>query len=185
MDPMTRGYAVPLAARFILEDAELRPRLAPETVEYLEGLVDSKPEHWIPRQDMVRLWSIVDEASPDEESAYRNLVRGGETVANQAINTFLKLLLRVLSPKQFARKFPDIWVHEHKGGYVEAILEGDHGMVIHIRDAEDFAHAGPIAVGFVGTALRALGLKELKIEDRGWTRAKPSSQDVRLDISWK
>jgi hypothetical protein len=185
MEPMIRGYAVPLAARFVLDDAELRPRVSPATVDELYQLAEAKHDVWVPRRDIIRIWSIVDEACPDAESAYHSLVRGGETVASQAINTFLKLLLRVLSPKQFARKFPDIWSHEHQGGYVEAILGEGHTMVINIREVEGFMHIGPVAVGFVGTALRALGLKDLKLRDITWTRAKPDSPDVRIEISWR
>lgn len=185
MEPMTRGYALPLAARFILDDEELRSRLPQENVDYLAKVAASKPDVWVSRQEVIRVWSMVDQASPDEESAYRNLVRGGEAVANEAIGSFLKLLLRVLSPKQFARKFPDIWVHEHKGGTVEAVLGENNTMVIQIKDVEDFTHVGPVAVGFVGTALRALGLKDLVLKDVTWTRAKPNVRDVRIEISWK
>jgi hypothetical protein len=186
MEPMTRGYAVPLAARYVLEDPELRTAISDAMRDELMSVADSKPAVWVPRQEVVRIWSIVEQVSKDEESAYRNLVRGGETVAQQAISTFLKLLLRVLSPKQFARKFPDIWAHEHKGGYVEAVLDGDNpAMLITIHDVETFPHVGPVAVGFAGTALRALGLKDLKIRDVTWTRAKPNPKDVRIEISWK
>jgi hypothetical protein len=185
MDPMIRGTTLPLTARFILGNESLKSRVPLETLAEVTRISMTKPDIWAPRTQQVRLLKIIDEASPDEESAYRNLVEGGEWVANEAISTFLKLLLRVLSPKQFARKFPDIWLHEHKGGYVEAAL-GDHNtMVITIRDVKDFSHIGPVSVGFVGTALRALGLKDLKIRDVGWTRADPGPNDVRMEISWR
>lgn len=185
-EPKIRGYAVPLAARFILDDKDLRARLSADVIEDLKRVAASKPDVWMPRIEAMRLWCLVDEASPDEETAYLNLVRCGESIADQAISTFLKLLLRVLSPTQFARKFPDIWAHEHTKGFVEAALSDDNkGMVINIHDVEGFRHVGPIGVGFVGTALRALGLKELKLRDVTWTRAKPDSSDVRMEISWK
>lgn len=183
MEPMTRGYALPLAARFVLDDPELKPLLTPEDVTYLTEVAHKKPEVWVPRADVVRLWSIAADRSVDEDHAYRSLVRGGEAVAREAISTFLKFLLRVLSPKLFARKFPDIWSHEHKGGRVEAIVNANT-MVIIIHDVGDFAHVGPVAVGFVGTALRALGLKDLQIKDVTWTRENPAPLTARLEMSW-
>ncbi|MFT3774321.1 MAG: hypothetical protein QM820_53860 [Minicystis sp.] len=181
---LTRGYTLPIAANFVLNDEKLKPQLTPESIDYLQQVAASKPDVWVPREEVIRIWALVDKASPDEENAYANLVRGGEAVAQEAISTFLKLLLRVLSPKQFARKFPDIWAHEHKGGYVEAVVNEDKTMRIIIRDVGGFTYVGPVAVGFVGTALRALGLHDLKLRDTTWTRKDPAPNEVRLEISW-
>ncbi|APR84455.1 Hypothetical protein A7982_09804 [Minicystis rosea] len=181
---LTRGYTLPIAANFVLNDEKLSPLLKPEAIDHLKQLAASKPDPWVPRETVMHVWSLVDECSPDEETAYQNLVRGGEAVAQEAIGTFLKLLLRVLSPKQFARKFPDIWAHEHKGGFVEATVHDENAMLINIRDVEGFTYIGPVAVGFVGTALRALGLNDVKLRDVTWTRANPGPRDIRIEISW-
>src|SRR5262249_24608167 len=123
--------------------------------------------------------------SPEEASSYNNIVMCGETIANQAINTFLKLLLKMLSPRMFANKFPEIWSHDHRGGYAEpGVLDGN-AMIISIRHVEGFSHVGPIAVGFVGVALRAGGLKDLKMKDQTWSRAIPGPRDIRIEATWK
>ena len=185
MDPMVRGYAIPASARFILSDEGIKSRLSREKLERVAQIAATKPPIWCPRPEAIFLWDAVDEGSPDEETAYQNVVRCGKFIADEALNSFLKLLLRVLSPKQFARKFPDIWTHEHKGGYVEAVVTGDSTMVIKVLDVEGFSHVGPIGAGFVETALTAIGLKDLKVRDVTWTRAQPGPKDIRLDISWR
>lgn len=180
---LCRGYALPLAARYALGHEGLKPRLSSEAIEYITHVANTKPAVWVPREDVIRLWSYVDEASPDEESAYQNLVRGGEVVSDEALSTFLRLLLRVLSPSRFAKKFPDIWAHENKGGHVEASVD-DKSMLILIHDVEGFKHVGPVATGFVSGALKALGLKDLKLRDVTWSRKTSAPRDVRIEISW-
>ena len=182
---MIRGYAIPLSAKFLLEDRDVSPAVPVSARTELQRIASAKPDIWMPRADAIRLWQMVDDASPDEAASYHNLTRCGETIANVAINTFLKLLLRVLSPKQFANKFPSIWEHEHKGGHVESSLKDSNHMDIAIRDIEGFRNLGPIARGFILTALRAIGLKELEIQDKTWSRATPAPREAILLASWK
>lgn len=184
-EPKVKGNTLPLAARFVLEDADLSPRLSSAQQRELQDFADSKPDVWVPRADLIRVWSIVDEISPDEKSAYANLVRGGGVVASVALSTFLKLLLRMLTPRQFSRKFPNIWSHEHSAGYVEAILGDNNTMVINVKDVAGFTHVGPVAVGFIGVVLKATGLKDLHLEDKSWTRQNPAPENVRIEVSWK
>lgn len=184
-EPMIRGYSVPNAARAILGNERLRARIVPQQVEELTRIAAMKPERWAPRQDVIRLFEIIEQASPDEATCYENLVRCGEASAQEAISTFLKLLIRMLSPKQFVRKIPDIWTHEHQGGQVEAELEGTHSMLIRIRDVEGFVHAGPISIGFMGVVLRAMGLKDLQMRDLTWSLKNPAPRDVHIRATWR
>src|SRR5262245_34209485 len=76
-DPMVRGYAIPASARFIRGDESMKSRLAAETLAKVSKLAVWKAPHWLPRQDAIELWRLVDQVSPDEETAYQNLVRLG------------------------------------------------------------------------------------------------------------
>lgn len=181
---MIRGYNVQHTARAIIGDEALKARIPAHTLEEIAIIAKAKPETWHPRSEVIRLFEIIDAASPDEATLYANLVRCGEAAAHQALSTFLKLLLKVLSPKQFASKFPDVWSHDHQGGYAEPGVITGTRMLITIRNVEGFSHAGPSAVGFIGVALRASGLKNLQIKDLTWSRANPGPRDVKMEAVW-
>src|ERR1700722_8696935 len=120
MEGMIKGYSVRASAQFILEEEGLSDHMPAEFLQVVAAKTSTlKPGHWYPRAEVMTLWRAVAEAGDSEATAYDNLVRCGEFSANAAAGTFLKFLLKVLTPRMFARKLPDFWAHDHQGGHIE------------------------------------------------------------------
>src|SRR5262249_7139180 len=124
----------------------------------------------------------------DEEGSYKDLVASGSFVAAEATNTFLKLLLKVLTPVLYAKKTPDFWARDHRGsGHFEVDAQNaDKGRIImRLVGADGFDHVGIAGIGFLTFGLTAMGKRDFKITQRGWSLATPSPHEVIYDIAWK
>jgi hypothetical protein len=184
MEGMVKGYLTVATGRFITGDAALCARVPPELlVTIAEHEKSIKAQQWYTRHDVIVLWRAI-AAGSDEATAYSDLVRCGESIANYATSTFLKLLLKVLTPGMFARKFPDLWSHDHKGGRVEPDRIDDTGMRITIRDIEGFEHVSAVSAGFTTFALKSIGLKNVVTRSPNWSLTTPGPRDAVIEVSW-
>jgi hypothetical protein len=186
MEGMIKGYSVRASAQFVLEDEGLRGRIPEDFLETVAAKTSTlKPGHWYPRAEVMTLWRAVADAGEGEAAAYDNLIRCGEFSANAAAGTFLKFLLKVLTPRMFARKLPDFWAHDHQGGRIEVERGEDKALTIWIKDIEGFDHVSAITTGFVGFALRATGLRNLTVRSPSWSLAQPGPRDAIVEVRWQ
>lgn len=184
MEGMIKGYLIVATGRFITGDAAVRERVPPEILEEIAKHEKSiKPNHWYPRPDIMVLWRAI-AAGSDEAAAYRDLVRCGDSIANYAAGTFLRLLLKMLTPRMFARKFPDLWAHDHQGGHIENDKIDDKSMTVTIKDIEGFDHASATAPGFISFALKAIGLQNVVTRSPNWSLKVPGPRDATIEVTW-
>ena len=134
-----------------------------------EMLRTIKREDWVP----VALVSKVDDAlflaSKDPEQGYQDIVRAGAAIADYATNTYVRLLIKLMTPKIMASKWPDIWKKSHNFGLMQCHLENDRMLRMTLSGVEDYTHIGPIAVGFLTFALKAMNMPDatvVQVQDR-------------------
>jgi hypothetical protein len=97
--------------------------------------------------------------APDPEAAYQTLVGMGKYIANDAINSFLRLLVKFLKPSLFARKFHEFFRKEHNFGQLEADLsdiERDR-FVLLMNDVGGYDNVAPLSIGWISHTLDAMG----------------------------
>src|SRR5690348_12475897 len=111
---MIKGYIIQQTGRFIANDPTLSKRVPGSVLSSINASEALKPTGFYPRQEAVLLWRAIADTQPNEEAAYAELVRCGETVGAFAAGTFLKLLLKMLTPHMFANKFPDLYKRDHQ-----------------------------------------------------------------------
>jgi hypothetical protein len=185
MEPMIKGYIIQNTSRFMLEDAEVRPRLERSLVQDVQQrLLAFNPTGWYPRSEIIRLNRAIAATQLDEASAYAALVRTGEFAGRAAIGTFMKLLFKMLTPKMFASKFPDFFKRDHQGGEAAVAEVSDRRVVLVARDIAGFDHFGPNTVGFAAVAFTAMGLKGLKVTCAPWSLAEPGPAETRFTATW-
>ena len=137
------------------------------------------------RDKLVRIYhAIADIHANDERAVYDDLVRCGAAMGGFATGTFLKLLLKVLTPRLFARKFPDLWARDHQRGRIEIVSVEDNSMVMRFKDMEGYDHFAPVAAGFGGVSLRGMGVKDLEMKVEPWSLAQPTAQEVFIHATW-
>jgi len=184
MEGMVKGYMIVATGRFIMGDAAIRARVSPALLDEIAKHEKTiKPSEWIGRPDQMVLWRAI-AAGSDDATAYGDLVRCGESIADYASGTFLRLLLKMLTPGLFARKFPDLWAHDHRGGFIENDKIDAKGMQITIKDIEGFDHIGGVAPGFIRFALTAIGLKNIVTRSPNWSMTTPAPRDATIVVSW-
>lgn len=187
METMIRGYMVQLAARFVVEDPILSQRFPRPLFSEVRGYQWTiKPSEWVDRDKVVRIYHAIAEIhAHDERAVYDDLVRCGAAMGGFATGTFLKLILKVLTPRLFAKKFPDMWARDHQRGRIEIVSVQDTEMVMRFKDMEGYDHFAPVAVGWGGTALRGMGVRDLEMKVDPWSLAQPTAKEVLIVARWR
>lgn len=186
MEPMVKGYAIQAAIQFILDNPDLKARVPPALVQSITRAQGTfKPTAWYPRSEAMRLYEAIAGAAPNEAEAYALLKRCGESAAAAAIQGYLKLLLKVLTPKMFAGKFADFWTRDHQSGHAEVSLPEEKRFIFHLKDVGGFTHIGPIVAGFIAHAMEAIGVKDIDVKCTPWSMAVPDANDLNIEVRWR
>ena len=142
---------------------------------------------WRPITEWVEvLRAIVAVCDNDEARAYDALVQCGRAICEDAAGSFMKLLLRMMPPALFCRKFPDFWRRDFTGGtfVVDTSRLAENRFQAILRDIEAFDHVGPVAVGFIGFAQEKVTGKSVSVQRTGWSLERPGPPEVVLELSW-
>lgn len=185
MEPMIKGYAVRDVAQHILDTPELARAIDPELLAFAGDAARSKEATaWVPRREMVALLRAIAATQPSDDDARLAIVGAGRRVCESATATFLRLLIKVLNPKMFAGKFPELYKRDHQGGSIELREVQSTTLVLRLNDVAGFDHAGPFMAGWIGFALEALGLRVTDITATPWSRAEPGPACVDFAARW-
>lgn len=142
---------------------------------------------WYPHGHLGAFYDgIASLARDDEKKALQLLVACGQFVALSATNSFMKLVMRILTPSIFAKKAPDFWSRDHRIGEMSSDTSrlDDKRIVVTLRGVKELMHAGPVAKGFCEFAMTSMGVKGLDVRLEGWSLANPSGDEVKFHISW-
>jgi hypothetical protein len=185
-----RGYMITHATGFLREKVgeaqwpKVRAQFSPE----LQALLASELKHagWYPMSlfnEVTR--QIVEHVGKNEQEASREAIHQcGRHIAREATNTFLRMLLRLLSPALLAKKLPELLKRDFSGGgQLVAELNG-RTLICEYIDMNEFEHCIAYASGFVATAFESMGKKVQSIELPGWSVDKPSVDRARYELTW-
>ena len=143
---------------------------------------------WYPLRTISQFYGAIGKLHPtDEVKAYNALLECGRFIAEAATNTFLKLLMRIMTPAVFGKKAPDLWARDHRYGRMEADVAdlANNHLIIRLHDVGGYHHAGPVAAGFGMFALKSVGANEIDVKVGDWSIANPDPPQVRIDMRWK
>jgi hypothetical protein len=145
-----------------------------------------KRVEWYPVEHFSAFLREIANLQKNEADASSSVADCGSAVARDAANTFLKLLMRVLTPVLFAKKLEKIWARDHDFGAIKTdISQADEKVIkIRIEDVEGYDFIGPLAVGYFRFAIGSMGKKGLKVHMEGWSLANPGPRDLDYTITW-
>jgi hypothetical protein len=189
MTAQIRGYSLKQTAKYLESkfDPDTRRRVVDGLPSTVKTMMSSfEPAEWYPRDYSAALFRSIAAARNDEAGSYQDLVACGEFIASEATNTFLKLLMRIMSPTLFAKKIPEFWKRDQRGGAFEADVSraGDSMIKMRLVDVEGYDHIGIVSIGWIQFGMTALGKKGVVIKQTGWKLDKPGPKDVEYEITW-
>src|SRR5262245_11110223 len=162
-----RGYVLQSAVGYLRKAAgeqhgkQLLDGLSPETKT---AIATAKEATWVPLRTMSEVHrAIASLGNGDESSARTHLIESGKYSATEASNTFLKLLMKLLTPVMFAKKLPDFWRRDCNIGKL-VVDVNDERIRCRLEGLAELDHVAPVAAGYVTFALEAMGKTVAKTE---------------------
>ncbi len=188
-DIQARGYILAMTFKFLRETAgerkteEILASVSPALREVVPAI---QPAAFYPLSMFAELnrTLVTHLAGNDEEKAEKVLIECGRYIGKEASNTFLKLLMRMLTPKLIMKKIPDFWKRDVTGGRVE-VHARENGLQCFMYDLEGYDHCCPLSAGWQQYNLEVMGKSLESTTVLKWSLAAPSQDGTSFEITWK
>jgi hypothetical protein len=113
-----RGHLMRGAARYALRDLDAK---AAESIrraipELANGIEQIRKDDWYPLGHLVELCMMIDGQFGDPEQGLAAIRTCGRYIAEEGVSTYLKLVMKVITPRLFVRQFPTLWKRYHDFG---------------------------------------------------------------------
>jgi hypothetical protein len=131
------------------------------------------------------LWTAIAKEHPND--TFDQLVKLGRYQGAYATNTYLKLLMKMLTVKMFAKKFPDIWARDANFGrfIVGDLADIEKGQLkLGFEDLGNFPYFGPITEGWFAYSFEVMGLKNVKVALQDWSPQNPDPGRLMYHVTW-
>jgi hypothetical protein len=186
-----RGYLIAYAANYLRDNVSkdewkrINGELSPE----LQGLLSSGD---VKHAGFYRI-SLLNELTNqivttigrnDDAKAREALFTCGKYIAREATNTFLRLLLKMLTPSLLVKKLPEVFRRDFTMGRVTSELNG-RTLTVHYYDVPGFQHCGATSPGFVATAFETMGKTVENLTVHDWSLAQPNVDGTWFELTWK
>ena len=186
-----RGYLIPATAKYLRENVEahewerIRAALSPQ----LTGLLDKGPEPagWYPVTLLGELHRQIAQTigGGDDERAKQALYNSARYAASEASNTFLRLVLKMLSPALIAKKIPDLFKRDFSSSNGTVTIEVSNEKITgKLHNLNGFAHCGVLCPGFTGFAVEATGGTVDKVVVHDWSLKSPNVDGTWFELWW-
>jgi len=145
----------------------------------------AKKAQWASPAFSAELWTGIVKEHPSD--AQEQLMKVGRYQGAYATNTYLKLLMKMLTMKMFAKKFPDIWSRDANFGKVSLgdLADIDHGkLLVSFSQMGHFPYFGPICQGWFSYSFEVMGLKGVKVELVEWSLQNPDPGELSYQVTW-
>ncbi|MFW5875756.1 MAG: hypothetical protein ACOCXM_03370 [Myxococcota bacterium] len=179
-----RGFVVMGIAKYIDEampEGGQQVRAAtPEVTAHRHELTRTQ---WYPLSYAVDQCAAIAAKHQDPQEAWNEVERCGEFIANDAASSFLKLLMKVLTPSLFARQFPEVWKRYHDFGSLQTDLSQIENNTV-VFTVPGYDYVGPLVAGWIRYIFRSFGKSNLEIETNVPAPGVPAPEEVRFVVSW-
>ncbi len=138
---------------------------------------------WYPAAYFSDLNNAIAALGSNEREVYDHVVGGGTQIATNALNSFMRLMLRMLTPSMFAGKLPDLWRRDNAFGSFEIVELYKHSAKARMEGAP-VDHISIAAIGYVKTALQAITGTDVRVKCHGWSVETPRPEVATYDIDW-
>lgn len=184
-----RNYTVAACTGYLREVAgeqeakRIIEGLSPQARQII-ATADGASAAWCPVSVLSEVLSAVaDQGNGDEARTRDVLIKCGQFMAHEATNTFLRLLMRMLTPSLFVKKIPDIWRRDCSHGTLIPVL-GEQKLTCRVLETDGFIHAPCTVAGFLSFALGSMGKSIQKTTVHGWSLNTPNPTEGQIEVVW-
>ena len=163
------------------ELTELYGDLRPETKEMLRNVTR---DDWVPVEHVADINGAVYRASENREQGFSHIVKAGNAIGSYAANTYVRLLIKLMTPRIMASKWPDIWKKSHRFGEMTCRLESERLLRINLSDVAGYTHIAPTAIGFLTFSLNAMGLADANVRLLCDDYSEFDAPSYDLEVTW-
>lgn len=159
------------------------------TPEMLRAVHESGPKEWFP----VDLWKAaldgIVEAQPDINAARAAIREIGRTICEGTVNSFLRLLMRIMTPRLFAEKSGSMIARDF-GGFVGGIdyhydvRDEEKTVFMEVRNAGRHPYLGATGQGFCEFAFQYMGKKDVIIDEPDCALDDWTPSQAKWRIRW-
>lgn len=189
-EPLVRGFEIERTLAFIesyFDEESAQRAIRSISDETLRLKSEIATVQLYPRAYLVEALRAIAKINPDEEAAYADLVECGRFMSSEATNTYLRLLLKILSPQMFAKKITTFWERDNRncGNFDPNETEVSSGyMRLKMVGAAGFDHCAPVSAGFCSFVLSAMGKSNVGARQQGWSLENPGPESYVLELTW-
>ncbi len=178
-----RGYIVNSFVEYLVDrvpDGRQRLEARPEL---WNALPLDGPKH-CPAELFALALDAVASSEPDPEERFRLLVRCGEFAAQQSLNTFFRLLMKVMTAGLFVRKFPDMWRRDFLIGEGHARTLEKQRLEVTLEGVGQLEMLVPIGLGWMNLAFAGMGYDNARIRVLEPADGALSGHRIRYEVAW-
>jgi hypothetical protein len=166
-------------------DATARKRVLEKLPANKVDLKQIAPNDLYPIEEHNLLVQAIASSFDNPEKRYDAFIACGGQIAADAINSFLRLLIKFLKPSIFARKYGDFFRRSHTFGSCQAKDIGPHSFVLEMSGVEGYEYVAPISLGFVLHTLGAMGCENVVAKEVTTPPSAPQdSGSYVLQVAW-
>lgn len=187
-DRLTKGFNLEQTVLFVdtafsaSERDRIYARLPGELKARLGAL---KTGDWYPIADQVAFLDAMVAVVASPEAGEHKARALGRHLSDAATGTFMRLVLKVLTPRMFLKKAGDIWPRMFSFGAFECDPSGfgEGKAVMTLRDVDGFAHVAPVSAGWMEGVFGAMGFGGVRVRYALLAPEEPRA-GYRFDIEW-
>lgn len=184
-----RGYLVEATAQFLKDKIgeqawnEVRRQASPELQRQLDR--GFEPAGWYPVSMFNELIEqlVVRVGQNDEEKVKTTLFQCGQFAATSASNSFLKILLKIMTPTLFVRKAPTMFRRDFTMGRMDVEMN-DNSLSARLYEMAELPHVAAYSPGFLAFPLNAMGKNVTDVKLTEWGLDKPYVEGGGFTIEW-
>ncbi len=193
MDVQTRAHCMRGIGNYLrsLDPAHAQPIESKLSQETMKSMYEISPEIWCP----ISLWKEaldVIVASHSDPVTARAAVRSvGRFICEGTVNSFLRVLMRIMTPALFAKKGAGMIGKDFRGfpggepDYSYDLTKESEGlMTMTIRNAKSFPYLGATGQGFIEFAFHYIGKKNVLIDEPNCPPNEYAPEVVHWRIRW-
>jgi hypothetical protein len=144
---------------------------------------------WHPVDHWRRALDAVVEAHPDEPMPV--LQRTGKLIASEAVNSLVRLAMKLMTPSMFAKKTGQMLSKDFRGfpsGEPRTDIDlsnvDQNELHILVHEASMFPYLGATGMGFMEFAFESMGKKSIRIDDPECPANEYAPETIHWRIRW-